>query len=287
MITQGSQERPVDLGPFARIVEVGWSVGRIGVLTITLDTGAGFAVRSLDPPDLFPEPLPPASTVLRSDYAEKSILAIDGQVEIERIPAIDELHPLLLDDFVGGGAHHTGNPAAVAIFEQDIAAAEARQGRSADIVYIGATWRDVMTTHTHPNGSQTTYRSGVQPVSFTPPDFDWSEWDTYLWTSTSTLPGADSLIIRRNWLFNFGKNAIDPFAVQVGIIVRLLGDPMPYTYPVELKIYPYGTEFEALPDGTLSTERPPLIHQTKQWPHDLFNWQIPFDKKGFLGDIPP
>lgn len=290
MITQGSREHPADLGPFAWIIEVGWATGRVGVVTIKYSPGNNdFRILSVSPPDVLPE-VWEQETLLKQNYIDRSILVMPPSEALETITITDEINGVIVyTGFAGSGAMYSGNPAAIAVWLALLAEVEAAQGRPADLVITGGTHLDVYTEHTHPNGHVVTYVSSIQyPVTFTPPDFDWTEWDEYLWFNTTTIEGSEVDVIRKSWFVNFGKNNNDPAAILVGAVSQQTSEPMPYTNIVEFRIYSHGTDFFVKPDGTMepTNENARVFYEaTIEWPSNLIA-DHEFTKMGFTSELP-
>lgn len=264
--------------PFERIVAVGWGRGIVGILTLTYSGSALFQISSLGSPTVLPEVFPSQPTLALADYRAKSILRMENNQTVDTPIATLGFTRIIIDDGVAG-FDLEGDP------NGDIAAAEARQGRPANIIIhdeiINFDSSGIeFTTITHPNGSESTYISGFTPLPL-------AGWDQYIWTHDEDVDQTVETIAKQDWFVNFGSNPDDSAAVQEVEIRRGNYDLVPYTYTARLRTYRHGGSFSISPNGALSTPTAPRYDVTKEWSSTLVNTKLLFDQTGFLGEIVP
>lgn len=247
------------------VKEVGWSVGKVA--TIALEAEFGHAkVDILDPPlDPFSELIRrwvfttegadgDGSTLTVDDYKDYSLVAIANAVTIGSLVVENQINGVIVGDaMVAGSAHYSGNPIIIAQFDQEIADVSAQVGRGPDVSIVPGTFKTIEATVTQPNGHQVTYVERYEyPILHDDAGFDWSEWDTYLWFHTTTIPEQRVDIKRQSWLVNFGKGINDPAIVNLAGILNQFASSLPTeTVKFEIKIYSYGTEFSLQADARL------------------------------------
>lgn len=263
---QGSVEFPVQLDHYQKVVEVGWPQGRIATVAIEAEVNHA-RVDILDPSAVDFDRLKTFvfdgehNTLTVDDYKDYRLVTIANIAQISTVVVENAIPNVVVGDgMVAGDAHYSGNPIAIAQFDQEIADVSAQIGRGPDASIEPGTFNTVFNSITQPNGHVVTYIDHYDfPITSTPPDFDWTEWDTYLWWHTTTIPEQRVDIIRQSWLVNFGKKNDDPAKVSVAAVVNHIASSLPSeTVKFEIKIYPHGNEFTRNPDARLVPTKPNL-----------------------------
>lgn len=276
-----------------RIVNVGWG-GRVAIVTIV--SIYPYGVVSVDPADGLVEPFPGAAGTLlgREDYQAKQILSLPVAGEAGSIIAENEITGVLVvDRSITQSGFVTkpdsgGNFPGLDAFNDAVAIGTAEEGRPPEISVIGAIFESDFTDVTHPNGSSVSYLSGFHTITFTPPDFDWTDSAQAIWYHETTIPQVNAEIVRKSWLVNFASRVVDgaavPFVAVAG--VNAVGAELDFETTYQLKIYAAGTGFVLAADGGVTTNMSAILTQTGTATADDTGVIRTFDKNGFVaGDL--
>lgn len=234
-----------------KIVSVNWG-GGVGIVEITY--GNQYNVISVDPVDEFAALTEDfsGSSISRDDYRDKYILRMTTAPVVDQAILEDELTGVwVIDGYLIGAM--TDDMSA------DVALGTASFGYPPNVhTTNGQVWL-THTTHTHPDGHQTTYISGYQlgttiqqgvpneqPPAGAPNVIDCSDTQEYLWYRDTTIDAQTADIVRRSWLVNFGGAKVKSAKI---LSQTQLSVPYPVSY--SYKVYANGG-FTVGGDGRIS-----------------------------------
>lgn len=251
MIGEGSVERPYRESPFGRIVEVGWNAGGIVVVEVTTVETKFYEVATLTPPDelddLFVGP-----EIHETDYEDKFILRTDSAGPMGTVVVQNALTVWIWDGFLHETIGDPGTPAAVAAASATFGYAPTlhltgqQVKRNQQSPPFGGYFFGEVVNHTHPNGSQVTYRFGYIALS-EGPQYDednqpfghvsYASTDAYYWYRVVNIPEATAAILRKSYLVNFRKDFVR--LAELRDVLSLLDSPLTWS----IKGYAAGTSF--------------------------------------------
>lgn len=273
-----------------RVVNVGWG-GRVATVTIT--AVASYDVEALVPVEPTENFSGGAGSVLeRADYSDKGVLRLPVSGETGTLLLEDELTGVIIVDRSNTTSgfvtqpNSEGETPGLDLFNEQVALGSGIEGRPPDLLIIGAIYIEDFTEHTHPNGHVVTYVSGFTPITFSPPDFDWTDSAQALWFHTTTIPEQVVSIIRRSWLVNFGNRGVSGPTIELaGLFAASTGGSVESTYAIRL--YSVGTQFTLAADGSVAANRTTVIpEQTGSVPGAFTGYAVTFDKNGIVAEAP-
>jgi hypothetical protein len=288
----GSVARPVSLDHFQVIREVHWDTGRVGIVTIEYSELNRYGVEAIIPIDGMTDGFSGSEgTIIRKDdYKEKQILSLPISGNKGTIHTEDEISPVYIGDAFTSSSGYVTHPASNGKYigleqHQDIVAdLTASIGRAPDLDVIGALITPINATYTHPNGHTVTYISGWTSITFSPPDFDWTDTASAVWYHASSIPAQEAVILQKAWLVNFASRKVNdvltPYITEAGI--RATSMSMSFDAKYKLEIYSSGTEFKLNADGTVTANKDARITQSGVSPSSDNGIIKRFNKDGFI-----
>lgn len=292
----GSVARPVSLDHFQVIREVHWSTGRVGIVTIEYSELNQYTVEAVIPADGLIDNFNgnEGTIIKKDDYKDKQILNLPLRGNKGSIHTEDEINPIYVTDAFTESSGYVTRPASNGHYigleqhQQIVEEFTNSIGRPPELDVIGALIVPIISTHTHPDGHTVTYTSGFTSVTFTPPDFDWSDTASAIWYHASSIPAGEAAILQRSWLVNFSTrkvNDIDvPYITEAGI--RAFSGSMSFDTNYKLELYSFGTEFRLNADGTVTGNSDAIKVQTGVSPSSDNGIIKRFNKDGFITNPP-
>lgn len=267
------------------VIAVHWASG-VGIVEITY--GNQYNVISVDPVDEFAALTEDfsGSSISRDDYRDKYILRMTTAPVVDQAILEDELTGVwIIDGYLIGAM--TDDMSA------DVALGTASFGYPPNVhTTNGQVWL-THTTHTHPDGHQTTYISGYQlgttiqqgvpneqPPAGAPNVIDCSDTQEYLWYRDTTIPAETADIIRRSWLVHFASDK-----VTTAKILSQTQLSVPYAVSYSYKTYPGGGAFTVGSDGRISpvTARDPAFSESGSTDSTVTGIIRQINQSGFVG----
>lgn len=251
----GDLARPVQLDPWQRIIEVGWSSGStVTVVEVTAPEIKFYSLVSVNPDEPFMDFFG-GSHVVEEDYKERFVVMVGEVGSVGTVTTEDGLSDVWVWDgfYIGAVGDEPTNGTAVTN-------GTAAFGYPPNLHFVGQQVKRNQLTppfgpfelgevkvYTHPNGSSVSYRSGYVALGHGPQydqyaqpsgDLDYSNTESWYWYRVTSRPPETAAVLKKAYLVNFRKDFVTlaelrDFASQLG-------------YPLDWNIrgYPPGTSFD-------------------------------------------
>jgi hypothetical protein len=242
-----------------RIVNVGWGGSAVVLVEVTAAEIKAFSVESTDPTGVFPDHFA-GTTVTEDDYKGIYVLELGSPEPTGAVVVEDEIddiwiwdgrvtNPLGDDTGVAEGTALFGYPPNLHLVGQQVQLT----------LFGGAYGLGNVKSHTFPNGSSISYRSGYTVLNHGPQydafgqpygDFSYADTESWYWYRVTTRPEQTAAVLRHSYLVNIRKDFVARAELQD------FGGALDYPLTWSIAGYKAGTSFNVAAGHATPTGSP-------------------------------